>query len=269
MISSKTPFDQSAAAYDADFTFSMIGRAQRDIVHEYLENNLNFGKVLQILELNCGTGEDALFFAKKGAGILATDVSEKMLEIAKEKVKSAGLENKICIKKLDTADLALENFEKKFDLIFSDFGGLNCISRDKLKELSGAFRRILNPSGRMIFIIMPSLTLWEIFYFSFKRNFKEAFRRRKRSGVEVKIKDSSVHTYYYSPKEIKKIFSGNFKLIRIRPVGFYVPPSYLENFFKKKTGLFQSLKKIERAIKNVSALSSFSDHFIIDLEARQ
>jgi ubiquinone/menaquinone biosynthesis C-methylase UbiE len=100
MISNKTPFDQSAAAYDADFSFSMIGRAQRDIVHEYLENNLNFGKVLRILELNCGTGEDALFFAKKGADVLATDISEKMLETAKEKVKSAGLENKICINKL-------------------------------------------------------------------------------------------------------------------------------------------------------------------------
>lgn len=269
MISSKTPFDRSAASYDADFTYSVIGRAQRDIVHEYLENNLNFSKVLQILELNCGTCEDALFFAEKGADILATDVSEKMLEVAKEKVKSAGLENKICIKKLDTADLALENFERKFDLIFSNFGGLNCISSDKIKELSGAFRRILNPSGRMIFTIMPSLTLWEIFYFSFRREFREAFRRRKRSGLEVKIKDSIVHTYYYSPREIIKIFSGNFKLIRIRPVGFFVPPSYLENFFKKKAGLFQGLKKIERAIKNVAALSSFSDHFIIDLEARQ
>jgi ubiquinone/menaquinone biosynthesis C-methylase UbiE len=268
-MSYNSAFDEAAAVYDTDFTYSTTGRAQRKIVHEYLEKNLNNWKSLHVLELNCGTGEDAVYLASGGAEVLATDSSEKMLEVAGKKIKSAGLENKICIKKIDIAELGYLNFGRKFDLIFSNFGGLNCVDGNKLKELSGIFRTILKPHGRMIFIIMPPSTLWEISYFIFKRKFKEAFRRRKKSGIEVKIKESSVRAYYYSPGEIRKIFAENFIMNKLSPLGFFIPPSYLENFFKGKIKLFAALSKLENFIRNISALSSFSDHYIIDLEARQ
>ncbi len=38
-------------------------------------------KGLDILELNCGTGEDAVLFSEKGFNIVATDVSEEMLKV--------------------------------------------------------------------------------------------------------------------------------------------------------------------------------------------
>ncbi|HVO74044.1 MAG TPA: methyltransferase domain-containing protein [Ignavibacteriaceae bacterium] len=269
MISSKAPFDQTAAGYDCDFTFSGIGRAQREIVYDYLEKNIVHGEFRNILELNCGTGEDAVFFAKKEFNVLATDISDEMLKMTEAKVNSAGLKDKICFKKLDINDIPSANFEKKFDLIFSNFGGFNCISLEKMEELSGSFRRILNPPGRIILIFMASFTFWEILYFLTKRKLKDAFRRRNKKGINVKLKGSEIHTWYYSPGEIKKIFAENFKLIGIKPVGFFIPPTYMENFFKRKAGLFQVLKKSERLIKNISLLSPFSDHFLIDLEAKR
>jgi ubiquinone/menaquinone biosynthesis C-methylase UbiE len=264
----KTPFDTAAEVYDSEFTFSLIGRAQRKIVHGYLEDNLDKEKIHYVLELNCGTGEDAVFFAKKGFDVLATDVSEEMLKTTGDKIKSAGLENKICIRKLDINDLPGENFEKKFDLIFSNFGGINCIGKNTLDELTSSFRKILNPSGRVILIVLPSICLWEIIYFLFKGKFKEAFRRRRRSGLEVKIKDEKVTAYYYPPKELAKIFAPNFKIINLKPVGFFIPPSYMNNYFNKREKSFGILNKLEGYIKNRSSLSSLSDHFLIDMQVR-
>jgi hypothetical protein len=54
-------FDSLAARYDDLFTRSTIGRAQRDAVWDVLIDTFEPGA--HILELNCGTGEDALFLA--------------------------------------------------------------------------------------------------------------------------------------------------------------------------------------------------------------
>ena len=55
-------FSSLAASYDDLFTRSTIGRAQRNVVWDVLLNAFEPGT--RILELNCGTGEDALFLAR-------------------------------------------------------------------------------------------------------------------------------------------------------------------------------------------------------------
>ena len=54
-------FDSLAAKYDDLFTRSVIGRAQRGAVWEALVDRFEPGA--HILELNCGTGEDAVYLA--------------------------------------------------------------------------------------------------------------------------------------------------------------------------------------------------------------
>ena len=121
-------FDTIAEEYDTSFTHSIIGRAQREIVWSYLEKTLPKNNNLNILELNCGTGEDALWFAKKGHKVLATDISEKMLEIAKQKIANAGFGSSVQTLQIDIKDIADVQIKEKFDLIFSNFGGINCLT---------------------------------------------------------------------------------------------------------------------------------------------
>lgn len=47
----------------------------------------------RLFEYGCGTGTTALYHAPKVAAVLATDISEGMLEIAREKQTDAGLSN--------------------------------------------------------------------------------------------------------------------------------------------------------------------------------
>ena len=81
-----TPFDELANSYDADFTSSVIGRMQRKRVWTVLTPLLNeASRSLNILEINCGTGEDALQLAGLGHRVIATDASEAMISLAREK----------------------------------------------------------------------------------------------------------------------------------------------------------------------------------------
>ncbi len=262
-------FDQIANNYDETFTLSKIGKAQREVVHKYLDENLPWNKSLNVLELNCGTGEDAIYLAKKGYSVLATDLSENMIIQAKRKIKEKNLEDKIKVRQLDILKIGEEQFGQKFDLIFSDFGGLNCINEADLINFSRSVKKHLNDSGRLIFVIMTNFCIWEKLYFLLKLKFEESTRRRSNSGVSANLNGGIVQTFYYSPKEIKKNFNKDFSLISQKPVGLFIPPSYLEKFFKRKIKSLNLLKKLEMAFYKYSFLSSFSDHFIIDFCLKQ
>ena len=85
----KAAFDDAAKNYDADFTFSQTGAAQREIVYNHLLESEKLKSPLSILEINCGTGEDAIWLANHGHSVLATDASEEMIRVAKQ--KASGL----------------------------------------------------------------------------------------------------------------------------------------------------------------------------------
>ena len=262
-------FDTIAEEYDTSFTHSIIGRAQREIVWSYLKKTLSNNKNLNILELNCGTGEDALWFAKKGHKVLATDISEKMLEIAKQKITNAGFGSCVQTLQIDIKDIADVQIKEKFDLIFSNFGGINCLTFNDFFKLSVLLDNLLNPGGRLIAVIMPEFCLWEMIYFTLKLNLKKAFRRSSTKGVEVTLMDREIITYYYSPITVRKIFYKEFEQVGLKPVGFFIPPSYLENFFSSKDKIFNFIKHLESYISDWSLLSSYSDHFLIDLKVKK
>src|SRR5688572_4981004 len=170
------PFDHIASSYDSSFTQTPIGQLQRRQVWNHLEKIMTELSGLDILELNCGTGEDAVLFSEKGFNIVATDVSEEMLKVTQEKVQQYSMQHRISSQYLDLDSFDDSLFEKKFDLVFSNFGGLNCITPESFQKLLNKLPGILTPQGRFVAVIMPKFCLWESIYFLLKFQFKNAFR---------------------------------------------------------------------------------------------
>ena len=72
-----------------------------------------------MLEINCGTGIDADWLAKKGHFVIASDISSKMIEIAKKKYDHSNL----IFKQLDLQTIHTEILRKNliyFFLILED-----------------------------------------------------------------------------------------------------------------------------------------------------
>ena len=257
-------FDHIANNYDQEFTSSPIGKGQRDLVFKSLANCIEVDKRTKILEINCGTGEDALHFGNLGADVIASDISEKMVSVADK--KTAHLPNVSCIS-LDINNLSGFEPQKKFDLIFSNFGGLNCLSENELRIFFKSASQKLTDEGLLALVIMPNFCLWETFYFATKLQFSNAFRRRSKSGVMANIDGEEIRTYYYSPSQIIE-FANEFTMLKTAPIGFYTPPSYLNNFFQKKPKTIKKLINRDKKGLNKAFLSSFSDHFLICLQKK-
>lgn len=260
-------FDSAAVSYDTDFTFTQTGLLQRERVYHFLTKYLSADSSAKILEINCGTGEDALWLARKSYSVTATDASFKMIETANKKRQKNNFDNlkfEVCAFETLTSQYQKENF----DLIFSNFGGLNCVDENDLKKLAKDFSTLLKPNGKFIAVVMGRNCAWEIIYFMLKLKFKSAFRRSSKKGVMANVGTSLQETFYYSPEDIKSIFNSHFAVLSANPIGFALPPSYLDGFFRNKKILLKLLQRIERML-SFSFLSNFGDHFFIVLESKK
>ncbi|HEX5164835.1 MAG TPA: methyltransferase domain-containing protein, partial [Thermomicrobiales bacterium] len=83
------PFDSVAAGYDDAFTSHQLGHWLREMVWQRMAASFAPGQ--HVLELGCGTGEDALWLAQRGVHVTATDASPAMLAETRRKVERAGL----------------------------------------------------------------------------------------------------------------------------------------------------------------------------------
>ena len=106
-----------------------------------------------ILDLATGTADLAIAVAKHNpqTHIIGMDISEKMLEIGKAKIRKQRLENQIELHFGDAANLPFE--DNTFDAITVAFGVRNFEDLDKgLSEI----RRVLKPMG-LVYILEFSM----------------------------------------------------------------------------------------------------------------
>jgi len=265
-----TAFDDTAHQYDHEFSWSPIGLIQRKMVWNFLEKELRTELSASILELNCGTGEDAVWLALNHQQILATDISGEMIKIAQQKACLQKVNNQIRFKVMDIQDAKVHLAGEKFDLVFSNFGGFNCLSDDQFSHwLNGQLPDLLNPGGRFVAVLMSKFCVWESLYFLSKFQFRKAFRRLSKGPVEGKLSAvSSINTWYYAPQWIKTHLPETLTVSDVKAIGLFIPPSYLNHFFATHIKLFSTLQKLENSIKEVKAAALFSDHYLIEIQLK-
>jgi len=254
-------FDGYAAHYDSHFTHTPIGKMQRALVWQHLP--LTQLKAQPVLEINCGTGEDALQLQRLGAIVTATDASAEMIATAKQKAGNLPIQWQVC----PFSNLATQLQGQQYRFVLSNFGGLNCINGTELKDLAARLHQLVCPNGRMYLVIMGTGCWWEQLYFIAKGKWADAFRRKRSHGAPAQLPGRTMQTYYYSPAAVKQAFAPYFVTGMVKPIGFWVPPSYLQPFFSRHPAMLQWLYRLEQFFAP-SFLSNQADHYFIELIKR-
>jgi ubiquinone/menaquinone biosynthesis C-methylase UbiE len=78
-------FDGLAREYDAQFTATALGTLLRRITWRNFERV--FAQRESLLDIGCGTGEDAIHLASLGHRVVATDASLPMIRMAGRKAQ--------------------------------------------------------------------------------------------------------------------------------------------------------------------------------------
>ena len=265
------PFDAIASHYDRSFTETATGRFQRALVRERTES-LDLPSDAAVLELNCGTGTDAVWLAGWLASVVATDISEGMLAVAQTTIHQHGVAQRIRVIQADAGQLAQDLdaaglSQARFQFVFSNFGGLNCLSPAALAQLNRDASALLPVGGHMVLVMLGRFCWWETLYFLLKGRFKAAFRRWSAQPIAAPLDaHTTVDTWYYSPTEMRGIFT-HFKVVRTEAIGFWLPPSYLDPLMQRFPSLLPLLNRAEQYCRG-SAFAFASDHYWIVLERK-
>jgi len=256
-------FNSSALSYDEEFTFSNIGILQRERVYYWLNQIDFFSTPKKIFEINCGTGFDAEQFHEKGHAVFATDVSRGMITYAKEQRS-----NEINFEAQSFQQVAANSGVSNYDALFSNFGGLNCIDNKQLCSFFKGVSSHQKKGSQLVLVLMSKHCFMESVYFFLKFNFSKVNRRNTSEGIDVEVKDEQVKTYYYSPKDIRKVLGLDYSIKLIKPVSCILPPSYMEPFFKKYNKVLSVLNRIEHFFGRFTFMAKWSDHYIIVAERK-
>jgi ubiquinone/menaquinone biosynthesis C-methylase UbiE len=254
-------FDQIALDYDRIFTESHIGRAQRNAVWAVLKRT--FRKNDNILELNCGTGEDAIFLAGNEISVFACDASEQMIARADQRLRHMPIRVSAVFRELPTERIGELHTETQFDGAFSNFSGLNCVA--DLDAVASSLANLVKQGGRLVLCLSTRFCLIEILYFLTHGQWRKAVRRCSGS-TQVTLGNAQFTVYYPTIRRIRRSFAPNFRLYSCTGIGVAVPPSYLEGWARKHPGLLHLLRCLETLLAKLPILRSTGDHVLLCFE---
>ena len=239
---SAAAFDRIAEQYDRLWTGSAVGRLQREAVWRAVDPLFRPGD--SILDLGCGTGEDALHLMAAGVNVQGIDASPAMVQIARSRGVNART---LPIESLD-------QLEGKFDGALSNFGPLNCVPQ--LEPVARALGHLIRRGGRIALCLMGRCCLWETAYLLCHGAWGKAFRRLHRAGAPSSI---GVRVFYPSLHEVIHAFRRQFQLACWYGIGVTVPPSYVH----MQERVLRCAAAVDRRIWRMPLVRAIADHRLL------
>jgi ubiquinone/menaquinone biosynthesis C-methylase UbiE len=257
----QTYWDTAAETYVQDFSGTGIGETRRYAVWRRFAKIFSPGQ--KLLELNCGTGIDAVHLAGKGIQLVACDISSRMIELARQHAASTNTSELIDFKVLPNEEIGSLVGEDVFDGAFSNFCGLNCV--EDLESVAQELARLVRPGAPILLCMMGRFVPWEIAWFAARGEPGKALRRLRRN--DFRSADSgSVRIQRPSVTEMTRIMSPAFRLRRWGGIGIAVPPTYTENRMRHFPRVVRGLAGIDRLIGDLPVFRRLADCVLLEFE---
>ena len=257
----QTYWDAAAETYVRDFAGTGIGETRRYAVWGRLEKIFSPGQ--KLLELNCGTGIDAVHLAKRGIELVSCDISSRMIELARQLAASTNTSDLIDFRVLPTEEISSLAGENAFDGAFSNFCGLNCVQ--DLPAVARELARLVRPGAPILLCMIGRFVPWEIAWFMARGEPAKALRRLRRNEFHSP-EPGGVCIQRPSVKEIARIMSPAFRLQRWSGVGIAVPPTYMENRTRHFSPVIKGLAGIDRLIGGLPIFRRMADCVVMEFE---
>ncbi len=252
MTPNPAAFDEAAETYDERFSDTKLGSLLRRRVWSLMEPFFPPG--CTVLELNCGTGIDALWLHRRGLRVTATDGSSKMLGVAQRRflAELATVESF----ELDVTHLPEPN--QRFDRVFSNFAGINVV-----EHWPDFFRRLhdwVNDGGIVVLMLMGKYCPWDLLWHGLHGRFRKAIRRFHQPAPG-RIGSFLIPVWYPTVGKLRLASKGLFDIIEVRSVNLFLPTCEQIHLVERWPGFFRWIERIECATDRW--FGGWGDHFLI------
>jgi 2-polyprenyl-3-methyl-5-hydroxy-6-metoxy-1,4-benzoquinol methylase len=202
-------FENYALKYEKEiFTQGTLGEC------DFIEKEINFNKNIKILDIGCGTGRHSRELAKRGYNVTGIDLSQSLLNRARDLAAEEGLH--IDFRNLDARTL---DFTDEFDLaIMLCEGGFSLMETYEMNySILQNAARALKKNGKFIFTTLNGL-------FPLFHSVKDLLDANTVEGNTANIDQSfDLMTFREQSKTLVEDDSGNKKTLDCNE-RYYVPP---------------------------------------------
>jgi SAM-dependent methyltransferase len=259
-------FGNSAPNYDREAEANPAMAYMRRASLQTLKATFSPGQ--RVLELGCGTGEEAIALGKAGVEVLATDVSAQMLAVAQGKVAAAELEQIVQTRRLAAGEVGAlldEVGAGALDGAYSSFGALN--GEPDLGAVGRALAALVRPGGRLAASVMNRFYPFEVLWFLGHGRPREAVRRLGGSAMAhvspaLTVK---VRTWYWSPRDFVRAFPA-FRRVSCRALPLLLPPPYAAHLWARLPAWMWRLARWDERLAGWWPFCGLGDHFLMVLE---
>ncbi len=250
-------FSKQSIHYDATDTANPVLTDLRKQVHDHVAAFMPPRS--KILELNAGTGIDAAHFAADGHTVLATDLADGMIAQIEKKITDHDFQGRLACCQLSYDQLhRLEG--KKFNYVFSNFGGLNCI--DDLSRVGRHLPPLLTHGAYLTWVIMPPVCPWELAGV-FAGHGARAFRRLRQRGTLSHLEGEYFKTYYHSCRAVRRALGPSFRMVKAEGLAALSPPPHRADLPKRNKGLYSFLRSIDNLVRYNFPFNRWADHTVL------
>jgi len=265
-----TAFSQIAADYDAAYG------PQGNAVMTWMRREslallqATFPPGSRLLELGCGTGEEAVALGLAGCEVLATDIAPRMAAITRAKAVRTGVGDRVHVAALAAGDIGALRPHQPFDGGYASFGGLNC--EPALPAVGAALARLIRPGGAFVTSIMGRTCGFEILWYLAHLRPRRAFRRlgggwRLAPVAGEGAREVVVPTRYLTARQVEFAFPG-FAVERALALPLLLPPPYVDSLYRRHVDRFECLARYDRRLRGRWPWRGLGDHTVLVFRRR-
>ncbi len=247
-------FDALAPSYDSLFR-TPAGRLAR---RRSLEPLLRwFGPGMRVLDIGCGTGEEALALARRGVEVIGLDPSEASLAILRLKLRS---EPSLKVRTLKAHARQLRSLAPdigRLDGAYSSFGALNC--EPSLAPVRDGLAALLAPKTPFIASVMNRLCLFELA--AGMLTLRPRLAARRLGDGTARVAGQPVYTRYFTPASFASEMAPAFLVRSVAALPFALPPQPLAATLERSAPVMSALERIDDRLRARAPWRSLGDHF--------
>lgn len=263
--SPQSAFDALASHYDALFS-----SAQNAVMAWLRRENLALMQRVfppggRLLEIGCGTGEEAVALAQRGYTVWATDVSPRMVQQTTARAAAAGVGDRVHGLVVPARHLHTLGKQAFFDGAFASFGALNC--EPDIQAWVQAMQTLLRPHAPLICSVMNRWALWETAWFAAHGQLRQAVHRWGRGWRAATMPTAEgrvrVPVRYFSEREMRRLLAPAFRVEMVAAWPLLLPPPYLDALFQHWRALFARVEWLERRLRTLPLCRALGDHLLV------
>ena len=261
-VDAVTAYDRYAQRYDAVLEENRINAYMRRSMMRLQAET--FGRGQHLLELGCGTGDEALELARRGCRILAIDPSHEMISVARRKAgkcPQGGLVEFRVGRSRDLGELLGSEERESFDGAFSSFA---LSYEPDLAPVRRALASAVKPGGDLLVAAMNRFSAAE--WILSCASGRPRYAGRRVSG-RLMHKVGSVRTPVFARtlRALVRGFEPEFAQVSARGLPVALPPAYMNRPLGRLPGLLRFLEEADSSLGGWPILRSLGDHTVLQM----